>query len=172
MAWFALMTKPRAEELADLDLRLRGIRTFFPHWRERVGRSKLEAKQALFKGYLFVEDPARFDTVIDADGVLYILPFPIPPAAMDRILALAPDDKKPGEIPDKIREKIDRTFRRRKESYLRVRDNATIADEKHAFFGFIVQIKAILGKRAEVEILNAALKGKRLTTALKALKAA
>lgn len=102
MAWFAIMTKPRAEELADLDLRLRGIRTFFPHWLERVGRSKLEVKRGYFPNYIFVQDPGRFDLVTDADGVLYVCsfkdwqgnthPFPIPDEVMAPIIALGDKD--------------------------------------------------------------------------------
>jgi hypothetical protein len=155
MAWFAVMTKPRAEELADMSLRLLGIRTFFPHWRERIRNSKLEVKSALFRNYLFVEDPARFDTVVDADGVLYVLPFPVPARVMEEITNLSPD--KSGFIPDKVREKIDRTFKANKAKRLRPSDKARV-NERSAFFGFYCQVEAILGKRAKVLILNSALK--------------
>lgn len=154
MAWFAIMTKPRAEELADLSLRLLGVRTYFPHWIERVSkRSKLEWKQSVFQNYIFVEDPGRFDVVTDADGVLYVLPFAIPAAVMDRILKLSPD----GFISDKMREKIDPRYRRRPKAGWRKGMNVRF-NEGSAFFGFLGQIDAILGNTARVMVLSAAIK--------------
>ena len=52
--WFAVYTKPQKEEYAELNLRLRGIDTFFP--KLFLPKSAKRKKQivALFPNYLFV----------------------------------------------------------------------------------------------------------------------
>jgi transcriptional antiterminator RfaH len=79
MHWYALSTKPRQEELADMNLQRLGVETFYPQLREdRVVRRKRQTTVGpLFPGYLF----ARFDAerqyraVNYAQGVRKLLTF-------------------------------------------------------------------------------------------------
>lgn len=155
------MTKPRGEELADLSLRLLGLKTFFPHWIEfPEKRVKIECKRAFFPSYIFVEDPSRFDVVSGANGVSKIccykdwdgnsIPCPVPDKVMDPIIGLAGEDglmkvSRPGpRVPQ-----------------LRPRDRVVVDKEEAPLFGFVGEIKRLIGKGlAEVMLANVLL-GKR-----------
>jgi transcriptional antiterminator RfaH len=79
MHWYALSTKPRQEDLADINLQRLGVETFYPQLREdRLVRRKRQTMVGpLFPGYLF----ARFDAerqyraVNFAQGVRRLLTF-------------------------------------------------------------------------------------------------
>jgi transcription antitermination factor NusG len=164
MAWFVVMTKPRAEELADTSLKLLGFRTFFPHFVEKLERKGqkfgVEMRRAYFPSYLFVESPDRFDTVAEADGVLRVccyrdwdgnsIPCAIPDRVMVAIMALA-DGK--GVVRMSVPKRQAHQFG--------PRDKVRVEKEEAPLFGFIGEIKRLLGKGLAEVILANVLLGKR-----------
>lgn len=87
MSWYVVNTKPRKEQLADLNLKRLGVETFFPKFKEkRVIRRKYQTVVGpLFPGYFF----ARFNVhtqyrmVQFAHGVREVIKTGSVPAEMD-----------------------------------------------------------------------------------------
>ena len=87
--WCAVYTKPQKEEFAELNLRLRGIDTFFP--KLFVPKSAKRKKQvvSLFPSYLFVRLKLFSDehsSVIWCPGVKRLLSFNGTPAIVEESL--------------------------------------------------------------------------------------
>jgi transcriptional antiterminator RfaH len=84
--WFAVYTKPQKEEYAELNLRLRGIYTFFPKLFLPKSAKRKKQVVALFPNYLFVrceivsED---FGSIIWCPGVKRLVSFNETPAIVD-----------------------------------------------------------------------------------------
>lgn len=86
--WFAIQTKPRAEEHAARFLSLKAITTFLPRLlvRHRHGSRRWESLEPLFPGYLFARftpEPQIINSVRWAPGVRKVLgdetePIPVP----------------------------------------------------------------------------------------------
>ncbi len=90
MNWYALSTKPRQEDLADLSLRRLGVETFYPQLQEdRVIRRKRQTTVApLFPGYLFArfDVEAQYRAVNFAQGVRRLVTFGADPATVAEVV--------------------------------------------------------------------------------------
>lgn len=111
-SWYAVMTEPRSEALADRELRRQGFHTFFPvhpiRTRRRVPGTPVEANRfrvewidvPKFLRYVFVlTDYSRIYAVNETRGVSTVvrapngLPLPIRDREMDRIIKEAEEDE-------------------------------------------------------------------------------
>lgn len=105
--WFAVMTKPRAESLADRKLREQGFLTFFPFKRVRRLRRKPNRPRAeavwievpLYPGYIFValRKSQGIYQVNETDGVAAVVyhgedPLEIPHPIMDMVFKRAEEE--------------------------------------------------------------------------------
>lgn len=102
MRWYAVRTRPRAEERAQLNLRNQGFEVFTP----RVARPVRQARRqewrlsALFPGYTFIRLDAsrqRWRPVDSTFGVASILkvgdaPAPLPVGLVEQLQALADEN--------------------------------------------------------------------------------
>jgi transcription antitermination factor NusG len=140
LPWFAVMTQPRAEAMAERHLRRQGFQTYYPHTCEWIGLGKSKSrlvKKPYLPRYLFVsvsEKQSLYD-VNATPGVcsaVYApggIAFPIPAVVMKELFHLAadgsgmilvaeePKPKFPGEIGDLVR-----------------------LAETSAFFGFVAEV--------------------------------
>jgi transcription antitermination factor NusG len=113
MKWFAAMTTPRGEELANRNLKRLGYLTFYPF--ERVRRRRKRANldnyvvewinKPYFPGYLFlaIREGEGLYHANEADGVSTIVwgtggPLEIPHPVMDEIMAFAQRDGLVGAV--------------------------------------------------------------------------
>jgi transcription antitermination factor NusG len=103
MRWYAVMTAPRAEELANRNLKRLGFWTFYPHQRVRRRRKRANLNQYLvewvsmpyYSRYLFValRDGQGLYGVNECDGVSTVVysgdrPLEVPHPVMDELMAL------------------------------------------------------------------------------------
>lgn len=84
--WFAVYTKPQKEDYAELNLRIRGIETFFP--KLFLPKSAKRKKQivALFPNYLFVRCEVvaeEYGSIVWCPGVNRLVSFNGTPAIVD-----------------------------------------------------------------------------------------
>lgn len=159
MKWYAVMTAPRGEELANRNLKRAGYWTFYPHERVRRRRKRANVDQYVvewinepyFPRYLFVaiREGQGFMPVNEAEGVSTIvysgeIPLEIPEPVMDELFALGDDQ---GRVGTK-----DRTQRHLwpSGSHVRLRGNSPMS-------GLIAQIALDKGKEIclWVDILGA-----------------
>jgi transcription antitermination factor NusG len=113
MKWFAAMTTPRGEELANRNLKRLGYHTFYPF--ERVRRLRKRANldkhvvewitKPYFPGYLFlcIREGEGLYQANEADGVSTIVhsngaPLEIPHTVMDEIMAFTQRDGLVGSV--------------------------------------------------------------------------
>lgn len=93
--WYVVQSRPRQEQRAEANLRNQHFETYAPFWCvEKVYRSKrVERKEALFPGYLFVRlcpSVDDFRPIRSTRGVLRLVsfghePMPIDDAVVERI---------------------------------------------------------------------------------------
>jgi transcription antitermination factor NusG len=103
MRWYAVMTAPRAEELANRNLRRLGFWTFYPHQRVKRKRKRANLDQYLvewvnmpyYPRYMFLglRDGEGLYGVNECDGVSTVVysgdrPLEVPHAVMDEIIAM------------------------------------------------------------------------------------
>jgi transcriptional antiterminator RfaH len=84
--WFAVYTKPQKEEYADLNLRLRGIDTFFPKLFLPKSAKRKKQVVALFPNYLFVRCEIVSEecgSIVWCPGVKRLVSFNGTPAIVD-----------------------------------------------------------------------------------------
>jgi transcriptional antiterminator RfaH len=84
--WFAVYTKPQKEEYADLNLRLRGIDTFFPKLFLPKSAKRKKQVVALFPSYLFVRCEIVSEecgSIVWCPGVKRLVSFNGTPAIVD-----------------------------------------------------------------------------------------
>ena len=84
--WFAVYTKPQKEEYADLNLRLRGIDTFFPKLFLPKSAKRKKQVVALFPNYLFVRCEIVSEecgSIVWCPGVKRLVSFNGNPAIVD-----------------------------------------------------------------------------------------
>jgi transcription antitermination factor NusG len=106
MKWFAVMTTPRGEEIANRNLKRLGYYTFYPFQRVRRLRKRANIEKHVvewinkpyFPGYLFiaVRDGQGLYQVKGTEGVSTVVlcggvPLEIPTAVMDRLMKIADD---------------------------------------------------------------------------------
>jgi transcription antitermination factor NusG len=103
MRWYAVMTAPRAEELANRNLKRLGFWTFYPHQRVKRKRKRANLDQYLvewvnmpyYPRYMFLglRDGEGLYGVNECDGVSTVVysgdrPLEVPHAVMDEIIAM------------------------------------------------------------------------------------
>jgi transcription antitermination factor NusG len=103
MKWYAVMTAPRGEELANRNLKRAGYFTFYPFYRVRRRRKRANVDQYLvewidmpyYSRYIFVglRDGEGLYGVNEADGVATVVhnkagPLEIPHSVMDELMSL------------------------------------------------------------------------------------
>jgi transcription antitermination factor NusG len=103
MKWYAVMTAPRGEELANRNLKRLGFWTFYPHQRVRRRRKRANLDQYLvewvnmpyYPRYMFLglRDGEGLYGVNECDGVSTVVysgdrPLEVPHAVMDEIIAV------------------------------------------------------------------------------------
>ena len=84
--WFAVYTKPQKEEYAELNLRLRGIDTFFPKLFLPKAAKRKKQIVALFPHYLFVRCEIiseEYGSIVWCPGVKRLVSFNGTPAIVD-----------------------------------------------------------------------------------------
>jgi transcriptional antiterminator RfaH len=84
--WFAVYTKPQKEEYAELNLRLRGIDTFFPKLFLPKAAKRKKQIVALFPNYLFVRCEIiseEYGAIVWCPGVKRLVSFNGTPAIVD-----------------------------------------------------------------------------------------
>ena len=84
--WFAVYSKPQKEEYAELNLRLRGIETFFPKLFLPKSAKRKKNVVALFPNYLFVRCEIiseEYGDIVWCPGVKRLLSFNGTPAIVD-----------------------------------------------------------------------------------------
>jgi len=84
--WFAVYTKPQKEEYAELNLRLRGIDTFFPKLFLPKSAKRKNQVVALFPHYLFVRCEIiseEYGSIVWCPGVKRLVSFNGTPAIVD-----------------------------------------------------------------------------------------
>lgn len=104
--WFAVMTNPRAEAKADMELRRNGFRTFYPFDRFRRRRTRPGTRKVVaewverphFNRYIFVKVPRHRSIyeVNETNGVSTVVylgekPLRIPDDVMDELMARCDD---------------------------------------------------------------------------------
>jgi transcription antitermination factor NusG len=104
MKWYAVMTAPRSEELANRNLKRLGFWTFYPHIRVRTKRKRANLDQydvlwlnmPYYPRYMFLglRDGEGLYRVNETDGVSTVVysgdkPLEVPHPVMDEIIALA-----------------------------------------------------------------------------------
>lgn len=152
--WYAVMTAPRMEFVAEQNLRRQGYWTWLPHHRVKDKRKlpnrdayKIEVvNEAYFPRYLFVALRRETDSMYainETDGVSTVVyqgeePLPIPHDIMDELMARADLDGLVGQI--------DKTARKRFKRGQRV----TFVDES-PFAGFMGMVQQ--DTRASVRVL-------------------
>lgn len=153
--WYAVHTRVQREDYADRHLRRRGFMTFFPHVSEWVGLGTRHArlkKRAWLVRYLFVQAaPELFWRVNETPGVTTLvhaagqLALPVP-AGVIRALQERADPLgeilKPGP--------------RRRRFHGKAGDHVRFA-ENNPLFGFVGEIKRVLGAEVVVELETALL---------------
>jgi transcription antitermination factor NusG len=161
MKWYAVMTAPRAEELANRNLKRLGFWTFYPHQRVRRRRKRANLDQYLvewvnmpyYSRYLFLglRPGEGLYRVNQADGVATVVysgetPLEVPQPIMEQIIAMADDN---GQVGTR-----DETGRRRfvPGQYVRVLDKSPLE-------GLSAQIALDNGK--EIRLWVSMLGGKR-----------
>jgi transcription antitermination factor NusG len=113
MKWYAVMTAPRSEELANRNLRRAGYWTFYPH--QRVKRKRKRANQNIYlvewvnmpyySRYIFAalkEGPGLYG-VNECDGVSTVVysgdrPLEVPHRVMDEIIAMGDSNGQVGAV--------------------------------------------------------------------------
>jgi len=150
LAWYAVHTRAQKEDYADRHLRRKGFTTFFPHVSEWVGLGSRHArlrKRAWLNRYLFVAAaPALFWRVNEAPGVATLVhapgqtPLPVP-ALVIRALQEGVD---PGG-------EVLRPGPRRPKFLGRPGDHVRFS-ESNPLFGFVGEIKRVLGAEIVVEL--------------------
>jgi transcription antitermination factor NusG len=113
MKWYAVMTAPRAEELANRNLKRLGFWTFYPHQRVRRRRKRANLDQYLvewvnmpyYSRYLFLglRDGEGLYRVNECDGVSTVVysgdrPLEIPHPVMDELMALGDSSGQVGAV--------------------------------------------------------------------------
>jgi transcription antitermination factor NusG len=103
MKWYVVMTGPRAEELANRNLKQLGFHTFYPHERVRRRRKRANIDQYLvewvnmpyYPRYMFLglRDGEGLYGVNECDGVSTVVysgdrPLEVPHAVMDELMAM------------------------------------------------------------------------------------
>ncbi len=156
VAWYAVHTHAQKEDYANRHLRRQGFSTFFPHVSEWVGLSTRHArlkKRAWLVRYLFVKAvPALFWRVNETPGVTTLvhapgrLPLPVP---TNVIRALQERTDPLGEVL--------RPGPRKRRFQGQIGDRVRFG-ENNPLFGFVGEIKRVLGAEVVVE-LEAALLG-------------
>jgi transcriptional antiterminator RfaH len=84
--WFAVYTKPQKEDYAELNLRLRGIDTFFPKLFLPKAAKRKKQIVALFPNYLFVRCEIiseEYGAIVWCPGVKRLVNFNGTPAIVD-----------------------------------------------------------------------------------------
>src|SRR3954452_12429816 len=94
MYWAAARLEPHRERLATYTLQVAGFANYSPHIRERriVHGRKIEAKPALFPGYLFIEIEAQWHAARWSPGVAALVmsgqyPAKVPDAIINELRA-------------------------------------------------------------------------------------
>ena len=152
MKWFAVMTTPRGEEIANRNLKRLGYHTFYPFERVRRRRKRPNVNQYLvewitlpyFPGYLFlaIRDGQGIYQATQADCVSTVVccrgePLEIPASVMDRLMAIADEGGVMGRI-DKVTRKPYKTGQ-----MVRFGDNSPMS-------GLLAQISLDNGKEVRV----------------------
>jgi transcription antitermination factor NusG len=159
MKWFAVMTNPSCEEIANRNLRRAGFYTFYPFQKVRRRRKRANVDKYLvewinkpyYPGYLFVAirgDQGAY-TVNETHGVSTVVycgpdPLEIPTAVMDRIMSASGEDGLVGAVDTVSR----RVFKQGQ--LVRFQDNSPMS-------GLLAQIALDNGKEIKVwlEVLGA-----------------
>ena len=84
--WYAVYTKPQKEEYAELNLRMRGIESFFPKLSLPKSAQRKRQIVSLFPNYLFVRFQSfedEYGSVIWCPGVKRLVSFDSIPAPID-----------------------------------------------------------------------------------------
>jgi transcriptional antiterminator RfaH len=84
--WFAVYTKPQKEEYAELNLRLRGVDTFFPKLFLPKSAKRKKQVVALFPNYLFARCEViseEYGSIVWCPGVKRLVSFNGIPAIID-----------------------------------------------------------------------------------------
>ncbi len=153
--WYAIMTGPRMEQVADANLRQQGYRTFYPFERVRQRRKIPNREQFLiewvnkpyFPRYLFValrKPTESIYAVNQTDGVSTVVycgdePLPIPHEVMDELMSRA-------DVKGTVRE-IDTLARKKFTKGEQVK-----FVEESPFAGFIAVVSLDSGKAVRVWI--------------------
>jgi transcriptional antiterminator RfaH len=85
--WFAVYTKPQKEEYAELNLKLRGVDTFFPKLFLPKAAKRKKQMVPLFPNYLFVRCEIisqEYGNIVWCPGVKRLVSFNGTPAIVDR----------------------------------------------------------------------------------------
>jgi transcription antitermination factor NusG len=113
MKWYAVMTAPRGEELANRNLRRAGYWTFYPHQRVRRRRKRANLEQYLvewvnmpyYPRYLFLglREGEGMYGVNELDGVSTIVysgdrPLEVPHPVMDELMAMGDSNGQVGAV--------------------------------------------------------------------------
>jgi transcription antitermination factor NusG len=113
MKWYAVMTAPRSEELANRNLRRAGYWTFYPH--QRVKRKRKRANQNIYlvewvnmpyySRYIFaaLKEGQGLYGVNECDGVSTVVysgdrPLEVPHRVMDEIIAMGDSNGQVGAV--------------------------------------------------------------------------
>lgn len=155
LAWYAVHTRMQKEDYANRHLRRQGFSTFFPHVSEWVGLGTRHArlkKRAWLVRYLFVRAaPELFWRVNDTPGVTTLvhapgrMPLPIPANVISALQERA----------DPLGEVL-RPGPRKRRFHGKVGDRVRFA-ENNPLFGFVGEIKRLLGDEVVVELEKALL---------------
>lgn len=148
--WYAVHTRVQREDYADRHLRRQGFITFFPHVSEWVGVGTRHArlkKRAWLVRYLFVQAaPDRFWRVNETPGVTTLVhavgqaPLPVPAAVIHALQERA----------DPLGE-ILRPGPRKRRFHGKAGDRVRFG-ESNPLFGFVGEIKRVLGAEVVVEL--------------------
>jgi len=84
-SWYLVYSKPKKEQLAELNLRAKGIEVFFPRISYPDSGGKIPHIAPLFPNYLFAKFhlPAHYNQVIWAPGVRRLVSFGESPYPID-----------------------------------------------------------------------------------------